>query len=279
MGIPKRRTTATTGDNSDKAHAAVAGRVTCEVPKASPAPASRAQPEIPKASPAPASRVLPPRDLMTDFENPSEEAKYEESNRTFPALPPQKHGQSSTNNVSTLEKLMGMDSPTKGKAEVDLIEISPNAKAPKRVWSELTGLKPCSIAAGGPGNNSVRNENVPWGKEVLGISPPPARPLIFSGLVPDHSSASNQPPNLRSPMLAQTGLDLGTLSKPSKILQPFQELKLGEPQLAAQPSEPIPEKPAPKYYHQYNPDQPGFNLEQYRNPYSKKYKCAFAGCT
>lgn len=190
-----------------------------------------------------------------------------------------KHGQGSTDNVPTPEKPMGMNSPTKGKAEVDLIEMSPNTRVPKHAWSDLTGLKPFSIAAGGPGNKIVRNENVPWGKEVLGISPPPARPLILSGLVPDHSSASNEPPNLRSPMLEQAGLDLGTLSKPLNILQPFQELKLGEPQLAAQPSEPIPEKPAPKYYHTYNPDQPGFNLEQYRNPYSKKYKCAFAGCT
>lgn len=289
----KKRTTATTTNVVDKVHTAIAGRVPSDVPEASPAPAGPIKSEIEKTSQAPTSRVQsetpkaylappsrpPPRDILTDFESARNEAEYEEFKKTFPALKIQKHGRGLTDNVVIPKQSMDMNFPTKGKAEVDLIEMSPNTRVPKRASTGLTGLKPFNVVAGGAGNSSVRKENVPLGKESPEIFPPPARPLKSLGPIPDLSSAPNQPPDLRTPMLTNAGSDHGVLSRPSNILQPFQGLKLGEPQKAYQASESTPEKPAPKYYHKYDPDQPGFSLEQYRNPYSKKYRCAFLGCT
>ncbi|OBT55826.1 hypothetical protein VE04_04433 [Pseudogymnoascus sp. 24MN13] len=316
MGVPKKQNTATTADAIDKVHTANASCVPLDVLEASPAPAGTAQSEVSKASAAlarrvqsevdevfaaparrvqseldkvfaaPASRVhsevdnvsagpashVTPRDIMTDFETPSKEAEYQEFKRNFPALTIQKPGVGSTDNVSTLKKPTGMDLPPKGKAEEDLIEMSPNRNVPKRAWSNLAGLKPFNIAAGGA-------ENMPWEKEAPKISPPPARSSKFSGPATDNSNPSSQPLSLRSPMLTHAGPDLGAPSKPLNVLKSLQGLKLERPQLAAETSESTPEKPPPKYYHQYDPDQPGYNLEKHRNPFSKKYNCAFAGCS
>jgi hypothetical protein len=275
-----------------KVSAAPARRVQSEAHKSSPAPASRVQSEVDEVFAAPASRVqsevdnvsaapashVTPRDIMTDFETPSKEAEYEDLDRTFPALEIQKRGAGSTDSVATPMRPSGVNSPTKSKAEDDLIEMSPSINVPKRAWSSLAGLKPFNIAAGSAEKDSVRKENIPWEKEALEISPPPARPK-FSGTVSNHSSASKLSSKLRSPMLTHAGPDAGALPKSSNVLQPVQELKLGELQLTAHDSASTPEEPAPKYYHKYDPDQPGFNLEQYRNPYSKKYNCAFAGCS
>lgn len=273
-----------------KVSAGPARRVQSEAHKASPAPASRVQSEVDKlfaaresrvqsevddVSPAPASYVTP-RDIMTDFETPSKEAEYEDLNRTFPALEIQKRGAGSTDSVATPMRPSGVNSPTKSKAEDDLIEMSPTRNVPKHAWSSLAGPKPFNIAVGSADKDSVRKENIPWEKEALEISPPPAK---FSGTVSDHSIASKPPSKLRSPLLTHAGPDLGAPSKSSNSLQPDQELKLGEQQLAVQTIESTPEKTAPKYYHQYDPDRPGFNLEQYWNPISKKYRCAFAGCS
>lgn len=289
----KKRTTATTTDVADKVHTAIAGSVPSETPKVSPAPAGPIKPEVEKTSQAPTSGVQseipkaylappsrpPPRDILTDFESARKEAEYEEFKKTFPALKIQKHGRGLTDNVSIPKQSMDINSPTKGKAEVDLIEMSPNTRVPKHVSTGLTGLKPFNIVAGGAENSRVRKENVPLGKESPDIFPPPARPLKSLGPIPDLSGASNQPPDLRPSVFTNAGSDHGALSRSSNILQPFQGLKLGEPQKAYQASECTPKEPAPKYYHKYDPDQPGFGLEQYRNPYSKKYKCAFSGCT
>lgn len=318
MGVPKKRRTATTADVIDKAHTANASCVPSEVLEAPPAPESRVQSEVGedsaspafeahKASPDPASRVqsevgkvsappacrvqsevdnvsaapashVTPRDIMTDIETLSKEAENEALDKKFPALKIQNHGVGSTDEVSTPMRPTGVNSPTKSKAEDDLIEMSPNRNVPKRAWSSLAGLKPFNIAAGSAEKDSVRKENIPWEKEALEISPPPAHPK-FSGTVSDHSSASKLSSKLRSPMLTHAGPDPGAPSKSSNVLQPVQELKLSELQLTAHDSASTPEEPAPEYYHKYDPDQPGFNLEQYRNPYSKKYNCAFAGCS
>ncbi|OBT62059.1 hypothetical protein VE03_09215 [Pseudogymnoascus sp. 23342-1-I1] len=287
----KKPTAATTTDIVDKAHT-IGGRVPAKVPEVSPAPAGPIKPEVEKTFQAPTSRVqseipkaclpppsrAPPRDMLTDFECARREADYEEFKKSFPALNIQKRGQGLTDKVSTPKKPTDMNSPMKGRAEVDLIEMSPN-RVLKLTWSSPTGMSIFNNAARGTGNNSVRNENVPWGKEAPEISPPPARPLKSLGPVTNHSSAPSQPSNLRSPTITHAGLELGALSKPPDILQPLQGLTLGETRPAAHGSESTPERPAPKYYHKYDPDKPGFSLEEYRNPYSKKYKCAFAGCT
>ncbi|OBT88961.1 hypothetical protein VE02_02819 [Pseudogymnoascus sp. 03VT05] len=282
MGVPKKQSTARTADVIGKAHTANATCVPLEVLEASPPPAGTAQHEIGKVSASPACRVqsvhkaspdlangvVTPRDFMTDFETPSKEAEYEALEGTFPALKIQKRGVGSTDSIATPMRPTGVNSPTKSKADDDLIEMSPNRIVPKRTWSSLAGLKPFNIAAGGA-------ENIRWEKEAPKISPSPARLSMFSGTVSDHSSESKMPSNLRSPMLAHAGPDLGAPSMPLNVLQPpVQELKLGELQASASTSE-----PAPKYYHQYDPDRPGFNLEEYRNIYSKKYRCAFAGCS
>ncbi|ELR09714.1 hypothetical protein GMDG_04200 [Pseudogymnoascus destructans 20631-21] len=286
MGLPKKRNTATTTDVIDKAHTANASCVPSEVLEASPAPAGTARSEVGKVSAGPARRVqsevdnvsagpashVTPRDIMTDFETPCKEAEYEEFKRNFPALKIQRRGVGSTDSVVTPMRPTGVNSPTKGKAEDDLVEMSPNRNVPKHNWPSLARLKQFNIAAGGA-------ENMPWEKEAPKISPPLARSSKFSGTIPHHSSASKQPSNLRSPMLTHAEPDLGAPSKPSNILQPVQELKLGEQQLTVQAIESTAEETAPTYYHQYDPDRPGFNLEQYRNPYSKKYNCAFAGCS
>lgn len=106
-----------------------------------------------------------------------------------------------------------------------------------------------------------------------------ARTSRFSDLVPDDSGASEEQSNLRPPPLTDTEPDFDALSRPLIILEPLQELKLNEPQLTAQDGSSTAKQPASKYHHQYDPDQPGFDLEKYRNIYSKKYRCAFAGCT
>ncbi|OBT76980.1 hypothetical protein VF21_04193 [Pseudogymnoascus sp. 05NY08] len=274
MGLPKKRNTATTTDVIEKTHTSHASCVPPEAPKTSSSPAKRVQPEVGEVS-APPARYVTPRDIMTDFETPSKEAEYEALEGTFPALKIQERGVGSTDSVATPMRPTGVNSPTKSKAEDDLIEMSPNRNVPKRAWSSLAGLKPFNIAAGSAEKDSVRKENIPWEKEAPKISPSPARPSKFSGTVSDHSSESKMPSNLRSPMLAHAGPDLGAPSMPLNVLQPpVQELKLGELQASASTSE-----PAPKYYHQYDPDRPGFNLEEYRNIYSKKYRCAFAGCS
>lgn len=70
---------------------------------------------------------------MSGFDSPDKEAEYEEFKKYFPALKIQKRGLSSTDNVvATPKRPTGMNSPTKGKTEVDLIEMSPNARVPKR---------------------------------------------------------------------------------------------------------------------------------------------------
>ena len=103
--------------------------------------------------------------------------------------------------------------------------------------------------------------------------PQPARTLRLSEPVPDVSGASGQQSNLPPPTVTDAEPDLDALSRP------LQEMKLSETQLTPQHTDSTAKQPSSEYHHQYDPDQPGFDLEKYRNIYSKKYRCAFAGCT
>ncbi|KFY45928.1 hypothetical protein V495_02728 [Pseudogymnoascus sp. VKM F-4514 (FW-929)] len=76
--------------------------------------------------------------------------------------------------------------------------------------------------------------------------------------------------------------DMDSLTEKEPEIDLIQTSPLKSPLKASGPtqtSESTMAKPAAQYYHKHDPDQPGFNLETFRNPYSKKYKCAFAGCT
>jgi hypothetical protein len=52
------------------------------------------------------------------------------------------------------------------------------------------------------------------------------------------------------------------------------------PSLSAKPKTVPPGKVKEDVYiwHEYDPDNPKFNVEQYYNPYSQKYRCAWPGC-
>ncbi|KFY17929.1 hypothetical protein V492_00284 [Pseudogymnoascus sp. VKM F-4246] len=271
----KKQTTAPTTDTFVEASTALASRDPSEVLKgtarvnrtqskvddALTALASWARSEVDVTHTAPKNQAVE-KDLLTEVE----EAEYKELDKSFPVLQIRKIGDGKASRQTLAKTITDMNSPTKEKSGIDLIEMSPNKIAPKRAWSSLTGLKPFNIAAGGAENNSVQNENMPCAKEA------PEHPPKYSGPAPNCSSTPNEGSGLQLPVLAYDGPE-------SNVLQPLRKLKMGEPQLTAQASETTPEETAPKYYHDYDPDQPGFDLEKYRNPYSKKYRCAFAGCS
>lgn len=106
--------------------------------------------------------------------------------------------------------------------------------------------------------------------EVLNLKFP-ALKIQKNGLcLTDNTAKLKRPTDMDSLTEKELDIDLIQTSPPKS------PLKVSGP---AQKSESTMAKPAAQYYHKHDPDQPGFNLEHFRNPYSKKYKCAFAGCT
>ena len=133
------------------------------------------------------------------------------------------------------------------------------------------GLKELSANTSVSKQSSLRtsNDNIVW-------DTPKARSFQNASLP---NFRPSQPSSLRPSMLTRSGPDLGTILRTSNVLQPFQEANLGQQQLPIQVGESAARASSSAYYHRYDPDQPGFSLEQFKNPYSKKYRCAFPGCT
>lgn len=84
-----------------------------------------------------------------------------------------------------------------------------------------------------------------------------------------------RPLNLTPSKLARAETEPGT----SGILGPSRNGRPERRQLSIQGNQSNLKESDLRYYHRYDPDQPGFNLEQYKNLISKKYNCPYPGCS
>lgn len=256
----------------------------------------------------------PTVDILTAFDSPTKAAEFELFKMNFPALKLGDNKRAALELIYETEPIEVHDEvdpeefaymaapeePLNHAIGEAIEEFDPNMDANKANPKEASHkLKYESIQKplqqdwndGGANENnadSKTKENVVWGKSTSNVlhSPPnnspPLRSRKLSGPLPELSGSSyfrpSQPSKLRPTTLTRSGPDLSTLQRNSTLLKSIQEGKMEETEVGVQIGSGNSTIPV-KYFHKYDPDQPGFNLDKYRNVYSGKYRCAFPGCT